>query len=184
MLSIPTTQKGHPMILRRIALATTLIPLLILLLSVNHIAHIMQLVIVRDTVNAGGVGAIVATNFADDTANSIRGTLDEVFGNHTAVDCAKGIPGAKSCIVAIGEGALLSATIMNDTIAIGRCSGASLTTESHDLLIGAYTSAPKGKDGFVNIGNKLCFWRDSGATATCPPPEAECVTPTPTTKGN
>jgi hypothetical protein len=155
--------------------------------SADHTAHKMQLVIIRDAVNAGGVGAIGAKDFADDTANGIRGAMDEVFSTHQKSTCArhyeshapKGVSPSyiptMTCIVAVGEGALQNATTMDDTIAIGHCSGASLTSESGDMLIGDYTSAPKGKDGFVNIGNKLCFWRDNGDTATCPPPEPECV---------
>jgi hypothetical protein len=80
-----------------------------------------------------------------------------------------------SCDIAIGLGALQNATTMDDTIATGRCSGASLQTESRDLLIGDYTSAPRDKSGFVNIANKLCFWRDTGTRVACPPPEPECV---------
>ena len=80
-----------------------------------------------------------------------------------------------SCVIAIGMGALKYATTMNHTIAVGRCAGASLTTESRDLLIGDYTAAPRGQDGFVNIANKLCFWRDSGERVACPPPEPECA---------
>ena len=79
------------------------------------------------------------------------------------------------CIIAVGRGALQSATTMQNTIAIGECSGASLTTESRDLLIGDYTAAPKGKNGFVNIGNQVCFWRDSGTVVPCPPPEPPCA---------
>jgi hypothetical protein len=63
---------------------------------------------------------------------------------------------------------------MHNTIAIGRCSGFHLHAESRDILIGDYTDAPRERDGFVNIKNKLCFWRDSGERADCPPPEPEC----------
>jgi hypothetical protein len=27
---------------------------------------------------------------------------------------------------------------------------------------------------FANIGNHLCFWRDTGARVGCPAPEPEC----------
>lgn len=88
---------------------------------------------------------------------------------------ASDIAATYTCIIAIGLGALENATTMNNTIASGRCSGASLRAESNDLLIGDYTSAPRGKDGFVNIGNKFCFWRDTGERVACPPPEPECM---------
>lgn len=80
-----------------------------------------------------------------------------------------------SCLVAYGYGALLNATDMTGTMAFGRCSGASLRSESRDLLIGDFTAAPHGKDGFVNLENKLCFWRDTGVVETCPPPNPECL---------
>lgn len=82
-----------------------------------------------------------------------------------------------SCDIGIGMGALWNSTTMYSTIAVGTCSGASLKTESRDILIGDYTSAPRGRDGFVNIANKWCWWRDSGAQADCPPPEPECNPP-------
>lgn len=82
-----------------------------------------------------------------------------------------------SCVIAIGLGALQDATDMDDTIAVGTYAGASLRTESRDLLIGDCTAAPRGKDGFVNIANKLCFWRDTGIIEDCPPPEPQCHPP-------
>lgn len=141
----------------------------------DYVAHDMQFVILRDTLKAGGIGAIGVKNFADDTANSIRGAVDDVYRTHTEVSCANGTTDASSCIIAIGYGALMNATTMNNTIAIGRCSGATLTSESRDLLIGDFTTAPRGKDGFVNLENKLCFWRDTGVVETCPPPNPECL---------
>lgn len=78
------------------------------------------------------------------------------------------------CNVAYGVGALQYATTMLGTMAFGRCSGGHLTSENHDLLIGDYTAAPRGKDGFVNLENKLCFWRDTGTVVDCPPPEPGC----------
>lgn len=84
-------------------------------------------------------------------------------------------PDTPSCVVAIGEGALLNATAMSSTIGVGHCSGATLRTESDDILVGDYTAAPRDKDGFVNIANRLCFWRNSGERVDCPPPEPECV---------
>jgi hypothetical protein len=90
---------------------------------------------------------------------------------------------AGSCNTAIGLHALedqfgLTSMVVAPTVshvtAIGRCSGASLHNAARDLLIGDYTAAPSGKDGFVNIGNHLCFWRDTGERVDCPAPEPEC----------
>jgi hypothetical protein len=40
-----------------------------------------------------------------------------------------------------------------------------------NILIGAFTRAPDWKvSNFVNIGNTICFWRDTEKTAPCPPP--------------
>ena len=89
---------------------------------------------------------------------------------------------AGSCNTAIGLYALggefgrtsvVPAPTVGHVTAIGKCSGASLHNANRDLLIGDYTAAPSGKDGFVNIGNHLCFWRDTGARVGCPAPEPE-----------
>ena len=79
------------------------------------------------------------------------------------------------CRIAFGYGALINITTGNNDMAYGHCSGASLMEESDDLLIGDYTAAPLHKNGFVNIENKLCFWRETGKRADCPPPEPECM---------
>lgn len=115
---------------------------------------------------------------ATTTDHTVRSQLHVMIGasdnpcTGPARDATQNIYNA--CLVAIGLGALKSATLMYGTIAVGTCSGASLTTESMDILVGDHTSAPVGKDGFVNIGNKLCFWRDTGTVVDCPPPEPEC----------
>lgn len=59
-------------------------------------------------------------------------------------------------------------------VAVGLCSGSSLTGQSRSLLLGDRTAAPPKGDGFVNIANKLCFWRDTGERVACPAPELEC----------
>ena len=59
------------MTLRRIAFATTLIPLLTasaIAADADHIAHNMQLVIMRDAVNAGGVSGYSREASATPTA--------------------------------------------------------------------------------------------------------------------
>jgi hypothetical protein len=115
---------------------------------------------------------------AESIDSTVRHTLVETLG---AIDKCPAKPGASDttpfCIVAVGEGALPNATTMSNTIAVGRCVGTSLTTESYDILIGDNTTAPLHRDGFVNIGNRLCFWRDTGERAACPAPEPECTKP-------
>lgn len=66
-----------------------------------------------------------------------------------------------------------AANAVHDTTIIGRCAGWT-AVNSDDLLLGDYTATKRGR-GFVNIANKLCFWRDSGERVACPPPEPECV---------
>lgn len=58
---------------------------------------------------------------------------------------------------------------------VGNCAGTSLTDQNNTLLLGDRTAAPKG-DGFVNFGGVVCFWRDAGIRAPCPPPEPDCLT--------
>jgi hypothetical protein len=42
---------------------------------------------------------------------------------------------------------------------------------SRCILLGDNTQTPSpDSDGFVNIDNRLCFWRDTGEIAECPPP--------------
>jgi hypothetical protein len=103
---------------------------------------------------------------------------DNLFPSIGHLDpCAPGatmFDATNACNVAVGIGAMEFATTLAHSIFIGRCSGHSVTTGSHDLLIGDYTSMPDGAVGFVNIANKLCFWRDSGDRVACPAPEPEC----------
>jgi hypothetical protein len=108
----------------------------------------------------------------------IRAPLHEFLGTRNPCPEMPQSPDEKNyCLVAIGLGALQNATSMHNTIAIGRCAGASLTTESDDILVGDYVTAPRGRSGFINIANALCFWRDTGERAACPAPEPECAKP-------
>lgn len=93
-----------------------------------------------------------------------------VIGNKLAAPLLTG-----SCNLFVGLWSAPDATSMNGTIAIGNCTGAGLTTESRGLLIGNYTTAPRGRDGFVNINNETCWWRDTGEPSACPPPVPECA---------
>lgn len=140
-------------------------------LAPDVMAHDMQVVIIRDMPK---VSPEEFPKLADAMAEGIRKALTASVGA-TSDPCDKPPTGQtfSSCIVAIGENALYNATTMYGTIAIGRYSGYSLTTESMDILIGDYTSAPHGMNGFVNLANTLCFWRDTGVVETCPPPESE-----------
>jgi hypothetical protein len=47
---------------------------------------------------------------------------------------------------------------------------------SGTILLGEYTTAPPGVDGFVNLGNVWCGLRSTGEQVACPPPisEADC----------
>lgn len=68
---------------------------------------------------------------------------------------------------------LLMLSSGSDDVVIGRCSCVNLLG-SGNLLLGDYTGTPSGASGFVNIANKLCFWRMTGERVACPPPEPEC----------
>lgn len=77
--------------------------------------------------------------------------------------------------VLIGLGAGLVLKIGNRNVIVGACSGISLEEGSSNLLVGDHTATPTPfTSGFVNLGNKLCFWRETGAQADCPPPEKSC----------
>jgi hypothetical protein len=133
-----------------------------------------------DNTGIGGIGVIATPEelkaAAAQTDNAIRVAIGSAFG--TAYNCphapTDGERGQSFCAIAVGLGALQDAIAPRNTIAIGRCAGASLTNESDDMLLGDYTAAPAGKNGFINFANKLCFWRDTGERAACPAPEPEC----------
>lgn len=59
----------------------------------------------------------------------------------------------------------------HDVTVIGNCATA---WGSRELVLGDRATTPIKGDGFVNLGNKLCFWRDTGTIVDCPPPEPEC----------
>lgn len=78
--------------------------------------------------------------------------------------------------VGVGLNALGKYQHGHRTTAIGACSGASLLSGDDDVLVGAYTAAPTPTtSGFVNIANKLCFWRETGKRVNCPAPEPDCT---------
>lgn len=54
-------------------------------------------------------------------------------------------------------------------VAVGNCAGC-MAIGNRDLLLGDGTQAPNDQPGFVNFGNRLCFWRDSGEVVSCPAP--------------
>jgi hypothetical protein len=62
------------------------------------------------------------------------------------------------------------------TVIVGKCAGMTQTSGGRNILLGDYTALPKpDTSGFVNIANRLCFWRDTGERVACPAPEPECV---------
>ena len=76
----------------------------------------------------------------------------------------------------IGRRAGWNGTFGTGNIFIGICAGAtSFLFGDNNILVGAYTSVPSATiSGFVNLGNALCFWRDTGERVDCPPPEPGC----------
>ncbi len=57
---------------------------------------------------------------------------------------------------------------------VGNGTDTTIAFGSHVLLLGDCTNAPPGASYFANFGNALCFWRDSGQLADCPPPSPAC----------
>jgi hypothetical protein len=56
-------------------------------------------------------------------------------------------------------------------VTVGTCAGHYLSGGSYNILLGDFTRAPKPDSSyFVNMGNKVCWWRDTGKRAPCPPP--------------
>ena len=74
----------------------------------------------------------------------------------------------------IGLGAAAGANGGARNVVVGANAGRRLRTGSDNILIGAYTEVPAPDTcNFVNIGNRLCFWRDTGELAPVPPPYDE-----------
>ena|ERR1700728_2851117 len=72
-------------------------------------------------------------------------------------------------LLAIGLNALNHVTHGKRTIGIGRNAGYYFRAGSRCILLGDNTLTPTPDcDGFVNIDNRLCFWRDTGEIAECP----------------
>jgi hypothetical protein len=97
--------------------------------------------------------------------------------NDTINDCGNG-----PCYsVAISLGAGVNMTGQHN-IVLGAGAGNILEDGKDNILVGVCTAAPTPhsaaptphSSGFVNIANKLCFWRTTGERVACPPPEPEC----------
>lgn len=104
-------------------------------------------------------------------AESIRPALIESLGPYIATPTLE-----QSVCVGIDACAFLT-TGKGDTV-VGACAGRSLLDGSWNVLVGDHTATPTPHtSNFVNIGNRLCFWRDTGARVACPPPEPDCFHP-------
>jgi hypothetical protein len=85
------------------------------------------------------------------------------------------LPGGKKEMHVLSLGDPLSYKPDDAQIVIGMCAGWHVTTGKRNILIGDYTATPTpGTNDFINIANKLCFWRTTGERVACPPPEHEC----------
>lgn len=86
-----------------------------------------------------------------------------------------GNPAPFACNVGVGIDAMLNLTTGQRNVFLGAYAGKSVEDGSDDVLVGACTATPTPRtSGFVNIANKLCFWRESGERVDCPPPEPDC----------
>ena len=80
----------------------------------------------------------------------------------------QGGPGAPSTpALADISDALLNS---HNSVAVGYCAKLPAGGADDDILFGAYTTAPVGVNGFINIGNKWCGLRSTGKTVACPAP--------------
>lgn len=97
--------------------------------------------------------------------------LDRAFS--VPVPCPKGSVEASMKHPSNG-GSLITGTC---NLVIGRFAGFSMTDERRMILIGERASAPPHSDGFVNLANVACFWRDSGWFVECPAPDGAASNP-------
>lgn len=107
-----------------------------------------------------------------DAANVIQGAVIAVMHyDHPGASVSRHIP-------VDGQAVLIKDTappllVGSWNLAVGSFAGASMTTQNRAIALGSCTAVRLG-DGFVNLGNRLCFWRDTGTIVDCPPPEPEC----------
>ena len=72
-------------------------------------------------------------------------------------------------------GHMVMAIQQHYNVIIGIHAGEYLTIGNDNLLLGSCTSTPTPETShFVNIANKLCFWRNTGEKAECPKPFPGC----------
>jgi hypothetical protein len=77
--------------------------------------------------------------------------------------------------VCVGIDACRDLTLGKGNTVAGAYSGRHLQDGDWNVLVGACTATPTpSTSNFVNIANKLCFWRDTGQRVACPAPEPEC----------
>ena len=119
--------------------------------------------------HAGGQPASETTaaelqSIAGDVRPAIIASMDTFYG-----------PITPEMAVCVGWRACENVTTGKRITVVGACAGRAITVESDVILVGDHTDIPKGASGFVNIGNRLCFWRTTGERTECPPPVVGCV---------
>lgn len=131
-----------------------------------------KLILLAFMVACGGAWANEPTaTELKDLAESIRPALIAASEGYIATPTVE-----ESVCVGI-DACLRLSTGKGDTV-IGACAGKSLLDGSWNVLVGDHTATPTPHtSNFVNIGNRLCFWRDTGERVACPPPEPECFYP-------
>lgn len=108
---------------------------------------------------------------ADELQHRAREAMRDIFGHN--IDYDEDRP-ERLYAIAVGSYALNELTLGRHDIAIGRNSGRTMRLGSRCILLGDNTLTPTpDSDGFVNIDNRLCFWRDTGEIAECPAPFVE-----------
>lgn len=116
------------------------------------------------------------TKPSTEQADAAEVMLGAFYRHGSIVECER--PKGFGCDVAIGWHALEMITTGYRIYAFGRWSGASAIGASRSILLGDCTALPDpNAAGFVNIDNRLCFWRDTAEQVACPPPEPGCARP-------
>ena len=100
----------------------------------------------------GAVATLALQSFTKPSSNkAFADAIDLALGVHVPCPTDHGRRIAGSCNVSLGD-----------------YSGYYSFGVSRSVLIGSHVEAPPRSDGFVNIGNLVCFYRDGTGYVKCP----------------
>jgi hypothetical protein len=116
------------------------------------------------TLACGATHAIDAYN----TSSALRTIADVTQGAiYLTGRHASEAPGADASVKLISE-PIAHPPVAEWVVIVGDYAG-TRPVGSFDILLGDHTQAPDARPGFVNFGNKVCYWRDTGRRVACPP---------------